>query len=227
MAGCLAPHSIVGPPSSIFRSPKHCPLTHRSPLIIVLATHNPGKVAELRALLADLPVELVSAAEVEGAPEVEEDAPTLEGNARKKAEALHAHTGLPALADDTGLEVDALGGAPGVRSARFAGPDADDAANRARLLRDLDGADDRAARFRTVLAFADGADVRFFEGVCPGTITESERGEGGFGYDALFQPEGEARTFAEMPAEAKNAVSHRGRALRAFADFLHQRMEAA
>ena len=196
-------------------------------MTIVLATRNPGKIAELRALLADLPVELVSAAEIADAPEVEEDAPTLEGNARKKAQALRLHTGLPALADDTGLEVDALGGAPGVRSARFAGPDADDAANRARLLRDLDGAADRAARFRTVLAFADGEDVRFFEGVCEGRITDTERGEGGFGYDALFQPEGKTRTFAEMPAEAKNAVSHRGRALRAFADFLHERLGAA
>ena len=188
---------------------------------IVLATRNPGKVAELRALLADLPVELVSAADVDGAPEVEEDAPTLEGNARKKAEALHRHTGLPALADDTGLEVDALGGAPGVHSARFAGPDADAEKNRARLLRDLEGDSDRSARFRTVLAFADGDDVRFFEGVCPGSITGAERGEGGFGYDALFQPEGETRTFAEMPADAKNAISHRGRALEAFAAFLH------
>ncbi len=199
---------------------------------IVLATRNPGKAAELRALLADLPVELVSAAEIAGTPEVEEDAPTLEGNARKKALALHAFAGLPALADDTGLEVDALGGAPGVRSARFAGPEADPEANRARLLRDLAPSagsgqalpTDRRARFRTVLAFAEGGEVAFFEGVCPGTITESERGEGGFGYDALFQPEGDARTFAEMPAEAKNRISHRGEALRTFAEYLHRRL---
>jgi XTP/dITP diphosphohydrolase len=191
---------------------------------IILATRNPGKVAELRALLADLPVDLVSAAEVEGAPEVEEDAPTLEGNARKKAAALHAHTGLPALADDTGLEVNTLDGAPGVHSARFAGPDADAEANRARLLRDLGGAADRSARFRTVLAFADGDEVRYFDGVCPGAITEAECGEGGFGYDALFQPEGETRTFAEMPAEAKNAISHRGRALAGFAAYLRRRL---
>jgi XTP/dITP diphosphohydrolase len=191
---------------------------------IVLATRNPGKVAELRALLADLPVELVSAADIDGATEVEEDAPTLEGNARKKAEALHRHTGLPALADDTGLEVGALGGAPGVHSARFAGPDADAERNRARLLRDLEGATDRQARFRTVLAFADGGDVQFFEGVCEGQITEAERGKGGFGYDALFQPEDETQTFAEMPAEAKNRISHRGRALRSFAAFLRDRL---
>ena len=187
---------------------------------IVLATRNPGKVAELKALLADLPVELVSAAEIEGAPDVEEDAPTLEGNAEKKARALWMHTGLPSLADDTGLEVDALGGAPGVYSARFAGPEANAERNRARLLADLDGEADRAARFRTVLAFADHGEVRFFEGICEGHITEAERGEGGFGYDALFQPEGETRTFAEMPADAKNAVSHRGRALQQVATFL-------
>ncbi len=194
---------------------------------IVLATRNSGKVAELRALLADLPVELVSAVEVAGAPEVEEDAPTLEGNARKKALALHAHTGLPALADDTGLEVDALGGAPGVHSARFAGPDADDMANRARLLRDLAGADDRAARFRTVLAFVEGGEVSFSEGICEGHITEAECGIGGFGYDALFQPEGETQTFAEMPSDAKNAISHRGRALAGFAEFLRARLTAS
>lgn len=191
---------------------------------IVLATRNPGKVAELRALLADLPVELVSAAEIESAPEVEEDAPTLEGNARKKAVTLQQHTGLPALADDTGLEVDALGGAPGVHSARFAGPEADGEANRVKLLHDLDGTADRSARFRTVLAFDDGEEVQFFEGVCEGQITGAERGEGGFGYDALFQPEGEAQTFAEMPAEAKNRISHRGRALEHFAAFLHSRL---
>jgi XTP/dITP diphosphohydrolase len=190
---------------------------------LVLATRNPGKVAELRALLAELPVEIVSAAET-GAPEVDEDAPTLEGNARKKALALHAHTGLPALADDTGLEVAALGGRPGVHSARYAGPAGDDAANRQRLLADLTGAA-RSARFRTVLAFADEAgEVHLFEGECSGAITEAERGENGFGYDAVFVPEGEVRTFAEMTREAKNAVSHRRRALDAFAAWLRQRL---
>ena len=210
---------------------------------LVLATRNPGKLAELRARLAGLPVELVSAAEV-GAAEVEEDADTLRGNAEKKARALHAHTGLPALADDTGLEVDALGGAPGVRSARYAGPEADPAANRRTLLAALDslprtrsgGVADRRARFRTVLAFADGSGVRYFDGVCEGTITAREYGEGGFGYDALFrpdeqpvdtnpgQPEG-ARTFAEMTAEEKNRISHRGRALDAFAAWLSARLD--
>lgn len=187
---------------------------------IVLATRNPGKVREMRELLKALPIELRTVEEMGEAPEVEEDAPDLQGNARKKAMVLHEHTGLAALADDTGLEVDALGGAPGVRSARYAGPEADDAANRARLLEELDGTEDRAAQFRTVVAFAEQGDVRFFEGICRGRVIEAERGEGGFGYDALFVPEGRDRTFAEMSDAEKNAISHRGRALRAAADYL-------
>ncbi len=193
------------------------------PLTIILATRNPGKVAEIRALLAEVPVELLAAADVKGAPDVDEDAPTLEGNAGKKARALHTHTGLPALADDTGLEVDALGGRPGVHSARYAGPAATDAANRARLRRDLAGASDRAAQFRTVVAFAEAETVQYFEGVCKGRLLDEERGDGGFGYDALFVPDGETRTFAELTPAEKNALSHRGRALRAFAEYLQER----
>ena len=200
---------------------------------LVLATQNPGKVAELRARLAGLPVELVSAAEL-GAPDVPETADTLRGNAELKARALLAFAGDAALADDTGLEVDALGGAPGVRSARYAGPGADDAANRARLLAELDraaqhGDGRRSARFRTALAYADAGGVRFFDGLCEGTITPDERGTGGFGYDAVFDPADgdppevspqDRRTFAQMTADEKNAISHRGRALDAFAAWL-------
>jgi len=120
--------------------------------------------------------------------------------------------------------VTALGRRPGVHSARFAGPDADDAANRAKILRELSGASDRSARFRTVVAFAEDGAVRFFEGVCPGRILEEERGAGGFGYDALFVPEGETRTFAELSPAEKNAVSHRGRALRELAAYLRARL---
>ena len=196
------------------------------PLRIVLATRNPGKVAEMVALLQGLPVELLHAGQVAGAPEVDEDAPTLEGNACKKALTLQAFTGLPALADDTGLEVAALDGAPGVYSARYAGPAAVDAANRARLLAARAGHADRTARFRTVLAYADGQAVHTFEGICTGTIGPSERGEKGFGYDALFVPSGETRTFAEMRAPEKNEISHRGRALRAFVAFLRDRIGA-
>ena len=181
---------------------------------IVLATRNPGKVAEFRSLLSDLPVELMAAGQIEGAPHVEESASTLEGNASGKAEALYAFSGLPTLADDTGLEVDALGGLPGVRSARFAGPHADDAANRRKLLAELAGVRNRSARFRTVIAFADDMGVRFFEGICRGMVLSAERGRGGFGYDALFVPEGQQVTFAESSMEAKNRVSHRALALR-------------
>ena len=192
-------------------------------LRIVLATRNPGKVAEMRALLAGYPVELLTVSDVEDAPVVVEDAATLEGNAVKKARALHEHTGLPALADDTGLEVEALGGRPGVHSARFAGPDADDAANRAQLLRALAGEVNRAAQFRTVVAFVEGEMLRTFEGLCRGRLLTEERGTGGFGYDPLFVPDGETQTFAELSAEAKNAISHRGRALRAFTRYLRER----
>jgi XTP/dITP diphosphohydrolase len=192
---------------------------------LVLATRNPGKVAELAARLADLPVTLVSAADLPGAPEVDEDAGTLHGNALKKARALAAFAGLPALADDTGLEVDALGGAPGVLSARFAGPDATDADNRAALLDALADADSRSARFRTVLAFVDGAEARTFDGLCDGRILRAERGAGGFGYDRLFVPaDGDGRAFAEMDAAEKNTISHRGRALDAFAAWLAARL---
>jgi XTP/dITP diphosphohydrolase len=192
---------------------------------LVLATRNPGKVAEMQALLQGLPVTVLTVADFPDAPEVEEDAPTLEGNARKKAAALHVHTGLPALADDTGLEVPVLGGRPGVHSARYAGLDGDAAANRAKLLREIAAFDHPAARFRTVAAFADGHGIACFEGVCEGHLRHEERGTGGFGYDALFVPAGETRTFAELDQEAKNALSHRGHALRAFARFLGRKSE--
>ncbi|NBB73520.1 MAG: RdgB/HAM1 family non-canonical purine NTP pyrophosphatase [Bacteroidetes bacterium] len=193
---------------------------------LVLATRNPGKVAEMRDLLADLPVRLIPADALDAPPDVEEDAPTLRGNARKKADALHRHTGHPALADDTGLEVEALDGAPGVHTARFAGPDATPAENNEQLLQVLQGADTRRARFRTVVAFVDGKDVHDFEGVCEGSIAEAPRGDEGFGYDPLFVPEGEQQTFAEMSAAQKNAISHRKRALHQFAVFLQARLEA-
>ena len=199
---------------------------------IVLATRNPGKVAELAAMLEELPIQLISAVDVPNAPNVEEDADSLRGNAEKKARALYEHTGLPSLADDTGLEVDALAGAPGVYSARYAGPECKDTANRAKLLAALEGCEDRSptsrgrlARFRTSLAFADGAGLHFFDGVCEGVITNEERGSAGFGYDAVFQPlDADGRTFAEMDKAEKNRISHRGRALAQFVQFLEARL---
>ena len=193
-------------------------------LQLVLATSNAGKVRELRALLGDLPVRVETTdAWPDGPHDVTEDAPDLRGNARKKARAWHRHTGLAALADDTGLEVRALDGRPGVRSARFAGPNSGDDANCARLLRAMDGQADRRARFRTVAALVDDdGSEHFFEGVCEGSITTERRGEGGFGYDPLFQPEGRERTFAQLDAETKNEMSHRGRALRKLRTFLYE-----
>lgn len=191
---------------------------------IVLATRNRGKVAEIRALLSDLPVDLLAATDMDGIPEVDEDAPTLEGNAAKKAHVLHACTGLPALADDTGLEVDALGGRPGVHAARYAGEGCTPADNRRLLLRELHGEANRTARFRCVLAFVAKGEERFFEGVCRGRIPTGEHGAGGFGYDAVFVPEGYAQTFAELSARQKNAISHRAQALERFRAFLCARL---
>jgi XTP/dITP diphosphohydrolase len=188
-------------------------------LVLVCASANPGKVSELQALL-DGAVELrPRPADV---AEVVEGADTLIGNARLKASAIAAATGLPAVADDTGLEVDALGGRPGVRSARYAGDAATDEDNRRRLLGELAGVTDRRARFRTcvVVRWPDGREFDA-EGVCEGRIATEERGGRGFGYDSVFVPdEGDGRTFAEMTAEEKHAISHRGRALRALLDAL-------
>lgn len=196
--------------------------------VLVCASANPGKVAEIADLLAGL-VELVP--RPDSVPEVVEDAGTLIGNARLKASAICSVAGLPALADDTGLEVDALGGAPGVDTAHFAGPGSSDADNRSRLLGELahvaDPAD-RTARFRTVVmvVWPDGREL-VVEGVCEGSIAGSERGDRGFGYDALFVPaDGDGRTFAEMSLADKQTVSHRARALRALLERLPAELSA-
>ena len=194
-------------------------MTALSPL--VLATGNTGKVDELRALLVGLDLTLLPANELDRSLTVVEDADTLAGNAQKKAQAYHEHTGRAALADDTGLEVAALDGGPGVHTARFAGADATPEDNKQKLLRVMDGVSDRRARFRTVVALidADGA-THTFEGRCEGTIAAAPHGDGGFGYDPIFRPDGYDQTFAEMPAEAKNEISHRRKALDALRAFL-------
>jgi XTP/dITP diphosphohydrolase len=189
---------------------------------LVCASANPDKVAEIQQLLAGVVELLPRPADV---PDVVEDAESLLGNARLKAAALCAATGLPAVADDTGLEVDALDGAPGVHAAHYAGEGCTYADNRRKLLAELDGVTDRRAAFRTVaiVAWPDGTELAV-EGVCPGMITTEERGEVGFGYDAVFQPdEGDGATFAEMGADAKHAISHRGRAFRALLSELERR----
>lgn len=187
------------------------------PSKLLVSTRNQHKLREITAILAGTGVELVSLDGFPDAPEVIEDRDTLEGNAAKKSEELHALTGIPTMADDTGLEVDALNGAPGVLSARYAGEDASPADNRRLMLERMEDADDRRARFRTVIAMTTDEGTRLFEGACEGVITREERGQGGFGYDPIFLPDGHTETFAEMDAGTKNAISHRGRALQAFA----------
>ncbi|MCC6542594.1 MAG: RdgB/HAM1 family non-canonical purine NTP pyrophosphatase [Flavobacteriales bacterium] len=178
---------------------------------LVLCTGNQGKVAELKALLPAT-FELLGATTVGLPTELPETGTTLEANAMEKARYAFDRCGLPCIADDTGLEVDALGGAPGVYSARYAGPQRDPKANMARLLMELEGKE-RAARFRTVIALIDEQGALTVEGVVRGSIAGAPRGRGGFGYDPVFVPEGWDRSFAEMDLAAKNAISHRRRAV--------------
>lgn len=189
---------------------------------LVSATANPHKVAEIAVILHGLVQLLPRPTEV---PDVVEDAGTLEGNARLKAAAVCAATGLPAVSDDTGLFVDALGGEPGVESAYYAGPQATYAQNRAKLLASLRGVSDRRARFRTVVmvVWPDGEEL-VVEGVCEGTIATEERGDRGFGFDPLFVPaDGDGRTFSLMTDAEKNEISHRGRAFVALVHALRER----
>lgn len=183
---------------------------------LLIATGNAGKVRELAALFPDF--ELVGLRDVDIDTFVDEDQETFEGNAVKKARVLAERAGLPALADDSGLEVDALDGAPGVRSARYAGEDATDADNVAKLLHALSARKGPfPARFRCVLALADakGTVLHVEHGVCEGHIVLSPKGQNGFGYDPVFVPVGESRTMAELTKEEKSALSHRGAASRA------------
>ena len=189
----------------------------------VVATFNRHKAAELHALLALPGVTLVPLADWPGACSPEENGTTLLANARIKAQAAVALTGLPAIADDTGLEVDALGGAPGVHAARYAGPAATYADNVAKLLRELAGvpAVRRTARFRTVCVAAwPGGRELSAEGALEGVIVETPRGTNGFGYDPVFVPAGGTRTYAELTDAEKNAISHRARAVRALGEKL-------
>lgn len=188
---------------------------------IIFATNNAHKLSEVQAILGE-GVRLVTLRECGITEDIPENEPTLEGNALAKARYVHGRTGRDCFADDTGLEVDALGGAPGVHSARYATDGHDFAANNRLLLRNLEGCADRSAHFRTVVALILDGREYLFEGRVDGRIIESESGDGGFGYDPLFMPDGFDRTFAQMSAEEKNSVSHRGRAVRKLAGFLSE-----
>ncbi len=182
---------------------------------LLIATTNAGKLAEIQAALKELPVRILSLKDFPAAPEVVEDGATFEENAVKKARALAAFSGLPALADDSGLEVDALGGAPGIYSARYSGDDADDARNNRKLLDQLAGLSEerRGARFVCVLALSALQGEWLFRAECPGRIAFAPRGANGFGYDPLFLYAPLGRTFGELDRETKSRVSHRGLAL--------------
>lgn len=194
---------------------------------VVLATRNAHKVKEIAALFAEaaLEIELVSIDALAPGTELIEDEDTFEANALAKARQAAAATGLPAVADDSGIEVDALGGAPGVRSARYAGDPCDDANNNAKLLVELEGVPPakRTARYRCAAAFLDAHGTLVRSGSCEGRVLETPRGSGGFGYDPLFFVEGFDRTMAEISAAEKNRISHRAAAFRALAEALRSR----
>ena len=188
---------------------------------IVFATNNAHKLSEVKAVLGD-GYELVTLKEVGITEDIPETGDTLDENASLKARYVYERTGLDCFADDTGLEVEALGGAPGVRSARYATDGHDFAANNRKLLKELDGVTNRSARFRTVISLIVAGEEIQVEGVVNGVIALSESGSEGFGYDPLFIPEGKDVTFAEMSADEKNSISHRGRAVAELVKVLHR-----
>ena len=188
---------------------------------IVFATNNKNKLAEIREMLAGSGIEVLSLADIGCHDDIPETADTLEGNALQKARYIHEKYQMNCFADDTGLEVTALGGAPGVYSARYAGGKGHDSeANMAKLLAELEGKADRTARFRTVVALITDDGEKLFDGIVTGCITEERRGGEGFGYDPIFRPDGYDKTFAELGHEVKNKISHRARAVAKLIDHL-------
>ena len=190
--------------------------------MIVFATNNAHKLEELQQMLGD-EMEIRGLSQIGCTEDVPETADTLEGNARMKADYVKEHYGLDCFADDTGLEIDALHGAPGVFSARYGGVAHDSDRNIERMLREMEGVpmEQRTARFRTIICLMQGDSCHMFEGRVEGRILTERHGEGGFGYDSIFQPiEGDGRTFGEMAPEEKNAISHRGRAVAQLVNYL-------
>ncbi len=187
---------------------------------LLFATQNEHKASEIRALLPT-GFELLSLNDIQFTQDIPETAETLEGNALIKANAIFGHTGIPCFADDSGLEVEFLDGNPGVHSARFAGPEKNDRANSEKLLSLLEHSPNRNAQFRTVIAYVDGTEPRYFEGAVKGTILTDFRGNQGFGYDPIFQPIGWNKSFAEVSTAEKNNISHRSLAFNRFLEYLH------
>ncbi len=188
---------------------------------LVFATHNSGKLKEVEKLLPKN-IELLSLDDIGCNEDIPENGQTLEENALAKAQYVKNNYGLDCFADDTGLLTDALGGAPGVWSARYAGPKKDPVQNMNKLLHELEGQSNRAARFKTEIALILNGETSVFSGVAEGAIIEKARGDGGFGYDPIFIPEGENRTFAEMSLAEKNRISHRAKALEKLSNYLNK-----
>ena len=179
---------------------------------LVFATHNQNKLKEVQRLLPPN-FEILSLDDIGCKEDIPETADSIDGNAIQKAEYVKKHYNYECFADDTGLEVDALSGAPGVYSARYAGEEKNEAANMTKLLKELENTNNRKARFKTVIALKMNDHEILFQGICPGEIIRSPRGKKGFGYDPVFQPEGNSRTFAEMEMSEKSQLSHRGKAM--------------
>ena len=189
---------------------------------LAFATNNAHKLEEIRAILGNS-IEILSLADIHCHADIPETADTLEGNARQKSRYVYEHYGLDCFADDTGLEVESLGGAPGVYSARYAdGQGHDSQANMNKLLKEMEEKNDRKAQFRTIISLIEKGEERQFEGIVKGQITREKRGESGFGYDPIFQPDGYETTFAELGSDIKNRISHRARAVAALCDYLRK-----
>ena len=187
---------------------------------LVFATNNAHKLKEIRAILGNS-IEILSLTDIHCHADIPETADTLEGNARQKSRYVYEHYGLDCFADDTGLEVESLGGAPGVYSARYAdGQGHDSQANMNKLLKEMEEKNNRKAQFRTIISLIEKGEERQFEGIVKGQITKEKRGESGFGYDPIFQPDGYDTTFAELGSDIKNRISHRARAVAALCDYL-------
>ena len=187
---------------------------------LVFATNNAHKLEEIRSMLGDR-IEISSLADIHCQADIPETADTLEGNARQKAMYIYENYGLDCFADDTGLEVEALRGAPGVYSARYAGGEGHDSqANMNKLLKEMEEKSNRKAQFRTIISLIEKGEEKQFEGIVKGEIIREKKGESGFGYDPVFQPEGYHETFAELGNEIKNKISHRARAVKALCEYL-------
>lgn len=188
---------------------------------LVFATNNKHKLQEVRDIVGDR-VEVLSLSDINCTDDIPETADTLQGNALIKARHIYAKYGLDCFADDTGLEVEALGGAPGVYSARYAGEECDSEANMQKLLQNLTGETNRNAQFRTVIALIIRGEEKLFNGIVKGTIATEKKGDSGFGYDPIFIPEGHSESFAQMNSEMKNSMSHRFRATQQLGDYLKE-----